>query len=271
MYIDLIENRLSIRTYKNLLLTKEDQAKVNSLINQVSLWRGPFSSSINPFLVFSESTSEQEKIGTYGFVKNGKAYIGASTHYQKNELIDYGYLFEKVILELTKMNLGTVWLGGTFHRSQFKEYTKDDEVIPAITPIGYEDNPSMTEKLIRIAAKSDRRKKISEFVFNQTFQQPLSEKDNFHHQIFRYVQLAPSASNKQPWMFLVDDDGIHLFLERTPRYGEKLPFDIQYLDMGIAIYHLECAFVDLKIDYQMKSYSKEKKHDLYEYIISFVL
>lgn len=271
MFIDQIEQRISVRTYQNVRLSVEDEQKIAHILEECPTWVGPFLTSIHPFYIVQEKVKDQEKIGTYGFVKNAPAFFGASTKNSKLELIDFGYLFEKLILDFTALNLGTVWLGGTFHRSQFESFIKDDLFIPAISPIGYEDSKSISEKLIRIAAKSNRRKNIEEFVYMNDFQHALTEDHQKWHHIFRYVQLAPSASNKQPWRFIVDKNHIHLYLERTPRYAEKLSYDIQYLDMGIAIYHLECAMKDLNISYELNALKTYIEHPTFEYIISFTI
>lgn len=271
MYINQIEQRVSIRTYKNTSLNKVDEFKITQLLEKSKTWVGPFGSLIHTFFLTQNNIKEQERIGTYGFIKNAPAYFGASTKNSKNEIIDFGYIFEKLILELTELQFGTVWLGGTFHRSQFSHFCINDEFIPAISPVGYEDEKSYTEKIIRIAAKSNRRKRIDEFVFINDFSHNLNEDHLVLHQIFRYVQLAPSASNKQPWRFLIKNNEIHLYLDRTPKYAEKLPFDIQYLDMGIAIYHLECAFIDHKINYKVSSSSNTLEITPFEYITSFIL
>lgn len=271
MFIDQIEQRISVRTYQPKSLNPNDKLKIVEILEQSKKSVGPFGSSIHPFFVEQDKINEQEKIGTYGFVKNAPAFFGASTKNARLELIDFGYLFEKLILEFTDLNLGTVWLGGTFHRSQFDSFITEDQFIPAISPIGYEENKSFTEKVIRIAAKSDRRKPINLFVFGAKFSNLNDEQIHQLTPIFRYVQLAPSASNKQPWRFIVDDHMIHLYLEKTVGYADRLPFEIQYLDMGIAICHLEYALLDTNIKYKMKLLPQDAIKTSYEYIISFIL
>jgi len=199
MFIEEIEQRLSVRTYQNKSLNHDDELKINDILDQNKNCIGPFGSLIHPFFVVENTAKSQEKIGTYGFIKNAPAFFGATTKNSKNELVDFGYIFEKIILELTQHHFGTVWLGGTFHRSQFSHFISNDLFIPAISPVGYEDSKSMTEKIVRIAAKSDRRKKINEFVFMNRFSDAYRENNHHLSQIFKYVQLAPSASNKQPW------------------------------------------------------------------------
>ncbi len=57
-----------------------------------------------------------------------------------------------------------------------------------------------------------------------------------------YVRMAPSASNKQPWRIVMDVNGeAHFFIERTPKYGHALGYDIQMIDMGIALSHYVLA------------------------------
>jgi len=61
------------------------------------------------------------------------------------------------------------------------------------------------------------------------------------------VQLAPSASNKQPWRILKYKNFWRFYLRRTPGY-RKDPVkrilnlcDLQRLDMGIAMSHFELS------------------------------
>ena len=67
---------------------------------------------------------------------------------------------EKIILYATEIGIGTCWLGGTFRRSRFAERAGivENMEIPSVAAIGYiADKMSLTEKLIRKSAKSDKR------------------------------------------------------------------------------------------------------------------
>ena len=55
------------------------------------------------------------------------------------------------------------------------------------------------------------------------------------------LRLAPSASNRQPWRALVAGEQVHLYLRRTPGYHRAGGMDLQRLDIGIAMAHLELA------------------------------
>jgi len=61
-------------------------------------------------------------------------------HPKKYGLIDFGYIFEKMILYATSLGFGTCWLGGTFHGQEAENELgmKDPHKIVCVTPIGIE-------------------------------------------------------------------------------------------------------------------------------------
>lgn len=50
-----------------------------------------------------------------------------------------GYVFEKIVLYITSLGLGTCWLGGSFNKADFEKAItlEEDEFIPVISPMGY--------------------------------------------------------------------------------------------------------------------------------------
>jgi nitroreductase len=239
--IDAIQNRRSVRTYQKKQLNESDEKHVISLIKEINQMKGPFGHKIK--LAYHPNAYVDNdapiKIGTYGFVKHAPAFIsGVVTHNFKG-LIDFGYLFEYLILRLTELNLGTVWLAGTFNRKAFKQLIEQEEIIPAITPVGYENEEQSTiEKIIRRRSKGDDRNPFESMFFVEDFKTTLTYGENRVSHVLELLRVAPSASNKQPWRILLKDDAFHLYLARTPNYAKILNFDIQALDMGIALCHL---------------------------------
>ena len=55
------------------------------------------------------------------------------------------------------------------------------------------------------------------------------------------VRLAPSAVNKQPWRVVVCGDRAHFYEKRSKGYVSADGWDIQKIDMGIALSHFELA------------------------------
>jgi len=260
-----VEQRKSVRTYQNEPLSMQDQLSIKKLLKHHEALKGPFGNSINLFYYNNDTRDEDDskKIGTYGFIKHPPAFFGGTCENHFKALVDFGYVFEMLILRLTKKGLGTVWLGGTFKREDFKAETKEGEVIPAISPVGFaNDKRSLREKLIRSGAKADQRKPFSELFYDGTIQTPIEDAKKEKHPMYKYlelVRLGPSASNKQPWRVIVKQNKLHLYLKRTPNYGEKLPYDIQALDIGIAAAHIE---VGLEFDnLRFKRFEDEEHYD----------
>ncbi len=272
--IQAIKDRRSIRTFEGVLLSSDDKEKINSLMAQVSEIKGPFSHTIHLEMVENIIPGKKQGIiGTYGFVKNAPAFIvGVSTKEFKH-LVDYGFIFEHMVLELTKIGLGTVWLGGTFNRKNFELNLEKDEFIPAITPVGYPaEKPSLRERAIRTMAKADDRKPFESLFFNQSFDKPLKRKAYpVISKILDLVQSAPSASNKQPWRIVVESKHLHLYLKESKNYIAQHAYNIQALDIGIAAAHIAIGLKDKKMAFDIEENDHAPTADGLRYICSFKL
>lgn len=259
-----IKTRKSIRNYTGERLTEKDSTIISDFIDKPSNLIGPFGNSIKIMLKTLTESKSREKIGTYGFVKNAPAFLISACKNNKEHLLDLGFVFENLILYLEKHGLSTCWLGGTFHRQklQMSQNISEEEFIPIISPVGYAtEQLGYFQKLIRNLAKSDQRKDFDELFFYNDFLIPIS--DASQRALLEYVRLAPSASNKQPWRIMIcDNEQAHFFMERTPKYGSSLGYDIQMVDMGIALSHYllvsgkeEVFILDPAIDLPNENYS----------------
>jgi hypothetical protein len=262
--IQAIEKRRSIRTYAKTKLKNKDIELINDILKHIEKEKGPFGHQMNTFIV--DNVNNDSKIGTYGFIKNPPAFIGATIENTQTAMVDYGFLFEKVILELTKASIGTVWLGGTFNRKDFNIEVKEKEIIPAVSPVGYQAKKSIREHVIRTMTHAKNRKGFSELFFKNESLTPIKETHTYAKYL-KAVQIGPSASNKQPWRILLMDDVFHFYLNRTKGYGENLPIDIQSIDMGIALSHM---YLSLAEDELKPEFTNDKPLDVddLEYVIS---
>ena len=101
---------------------------------------------------------------------------------------------------------------------------------------------------MRFAASSNQRKPWKELFFNESFDMPLEYKAAKEYaEAFESVRLAPSASNKQPWRILKKGKAYHFYLKPNKGYAEGLGFNIQRVDLGIAMCHFEMALQELGI------------------------
>jgi hypothetical protein len=239
---DAILARKSTRTFVDQPLDINDIQTIKDVIQTHQDTKGVFGNSFEfTFNINSNKYANGKKIGTYGLLKNVPGFIGGVCQNTKECLVDFGYVFETIILELTNKNYGTCWLGGTFKRHQYRKDLSDNEIIPAISPVGFSaDKRSLIDRALRSTAQSNRRKKDEELFFDYHTQEALDESLGIIiRQSLTLVRRGPSASNKQPWRAYVDGNTVHFYLERTKNYGSSVSYDIQMLDMGIALCHYE--------------------------------
>ena len=93
------------------------------------------------------------------------------------------------------------------------------------------------------------------------------------------VRWGPSASNKQPWRIVKQENVWHFYLQRTPGYGSdgwlgKLlgVADVQRLDMGISMCHFELSAMELglKGKWSVAEPALEKPDKHTEYTVSWI-
>ncbi len=271
---DLIKKRTSVRTYRTDDLPDNILEQIQSVLNHTT--QGIFGNTAS-FNIVSNNSNFQEmkaKIGTYGFISGAKYYIAGTIEPKEYAFEDYGYLFEKIILHLTDMGLGTCWLGGTFKQSDFAKHIHiaENHIIPAVSPFGYAATQNLKEKLIRKAAKANKRKSWRELFFDKDINIPLTEAAADHYAIpLEMLRKAPSASNKQPWLIIKTHNQFDFYLNRTPGY--KLLFsqnDLQRIDMGIALAHFELSCKEKNLDGYWKRETPTKLQGGLKYICSWI-
>lgn len=262
-----IKNRRSVRTFIDKPLREDSERFVEGFLDSMKLLKGPFGHTINLRLI---DINSRQKIGTYGIIKNPAKFVVGSVENTDKGLLDYGYLFEKMILAFNEKQLGTCWMAGTFKRDDLK--VDLEGLIPAVTPIGHYDNSRFFENMMRKVVKSDLRQKFGDMFFDEDFKKSLTkEAAGDYYEVLEAVRLGPSASNKQPWRILLKDGGLHLYLEEDKNYNTKLSFKVQYLDIGIAMYHLEAMMKDKDLPgtWEVKQPDLASPNDNYIYIASY--
>lgn len=273
--IELIKKRRSVRTFSAKDIDTKNIENINHLLDQHKT--GPFGNNMNFSLIKKEfaSGSQKVKIGTYGFITGAQYFIAGEIKDSNYCFEDYGYVLEKIILHLTSMNLGTCWLGGTFNRKILYGALQSDkdELIPAITPVGYiAESKNIRENIIRWVANSNQRFEWEKLFLEGEFSSPLT-RNNANEFVLplEMVRLAPSASNKQPWRILKKDGVFHFYLKRTPGYDKAFKnVDLQRVDMGIAMAHFELVCNELKLNGSWENLKSQLliSNDM-EYLISW--
>ena len=272
---EIIKKRFSCRTYVDKPIEEEKLQKLKEIMN--SLPAGPFGGKPRLELVSAASSSPREwkQFGTYGIIKNARMFLVGAISDTAKAIEDYGYCKELLILQATELGLGTCWLGGTFSSSSFAKTInlREGELLPSVSPIGYPaERKSLTEKMMRGIAGSDKRKLWSELFFTDNFSRPLTEERAGIYAIaLTNLRLAPSASNKQPWRVLLDasTNAFHFYLSRALGYNLLRGVSLQDVDMGIAMCHFELTAKELGIQGRWMVDDNAPKSGLFDYIVSW--
>jgi len=274
---EIIKFRSSCRTFSSKLLTKENKKKITDILKNTNL-TSPFNEEkqncrFEIVELENKGTDEKRKLGTYGFIKGANQFIIGITRRSKFVKEEFGYIFEKLILDFTKQGFGTCWLGGTFNRSNYAKTVniEDNEFILCISPIGIPaDSRRLSEKIIRRAIKAKKRKNWNVLFFEENIANPLTEISAGKYAIpLEMVRLAPSGGNKQPWRILKEKDKniFHFYwiMGKSMSYNK-----IHKVDMGIAVCHFDLMVKELGLKGNwIIEQESPSKFDKFKYVITW--
>ncbi len=250
--IEVIDNRFSNRAYSE---KKVEESKKKILMEYITRHnKGPFGNTVRfQFVEIPEGDmSGLRSLGTYSMIKGAVLYLAGAVKKNENSMEDFGYCMETAVLKATELGIGSCWLGGTLNRGTFagKIDLGRDEVIPAVTPLGYPGNKSsFIVGLLGMARGSRSRKGFEEIFFKGAIDNPLNKQElGPYETVLECVRLAPSASNKQPWRIIREKDKnvFHFFLNEDKFYNNAFKgIKMQNIDIGIALCHFELTAKEL--------------------------
>ena len=278
----LITSRYSCREYVDKPVRDTTIEELASIMSNPPT--GPFGNSVR-FELFHEVGSEFcriEKLGTYGFIKGARSFVGGAIKKSPHAMEDFGYVFEWFILKATNLRLGTCWLGATFQRTILTKAMQlaDNEIMPAAASIGYSGVTfHLRDKAIKMYSKPRIRKSWRSLFFDMETNEPLKKDfSDSYTTALEMVRIAPSATNQQPWRVLYDSKSniFHFILHRTLVYSQVAKFvatvDLQMIDMGIAMCHFELTARELGASgtWKILRPGPKTRYRNEEYIVSWV-
>ena len=265
---EIIRSRRSVRTFDGNELRPEDAQKILDFAGKVE---NPYDIPITWKLLNAKMYGLNSPV-----ISGTDVYIAGKMHRVPHAEEAFGYSFEKVVLFAESLGVSTTWIAGTMNRDAFERAMSvtGDEVMPCISPLGYPAKKmSIRETLMRKGIKADSRMNFGELFFDGSFETPLTEnKAGKLSAALEAVRLAPSAVNKQPWRVVVCGDKVHFYEKQSRGYVSDNGWDIQKIDMGIALCHFELAAKDCEFTAAFEISTPEiPVRDNLQYIASYVL
>jgi len=237
MYIDIIKERKSVRTFDDNKIISEDI--VNKIKDKIYSFKNPFNNDI-----YMNIYNKKEYDLVSNVICGEEYYIIGKVNKEFNYEIAYGYQLEHILLYIKSIGLDSVILASTYEKDNFIKAIdlKDNEVMPVVCPIGYKAlEMSKKERTLRRFCKSDSREDIHELVLNY------DSLMDYERIILKAVLLAPSARNMQPLKIIKDNNYYHFFIKHTKGFKNDIG-DVQKIDLGIALAHIELAYKDYNKD-----------------------
>ncbi len=232
-----IEKRRSRRRFDpNLPIAPETLAALDKVCSQFA----PFPHARSRLVTESAETVFKGIIGSYGRIKDASAFIAFIGNMDDPFVQEkVGYTGEGIILEATALGLGTCWVAGFFRPEVVASLidVSAKERVLAVTPVGYaQQSESWEERSMTSFGRSRRRLPLSRLVRGL----PSEKWPGWANVSLEAARLAPSAANRQPWGFDVQENSITVFVRTGgPEFNVS-----KRLDCGIAMLHLEVAAAD---------------------------
>lgn len=232
---NFLKNRKSVRDFKDKKLDKKTIQKVKEYCQQLEneKSKGDFR-----FVLYEDGQKvfdALEGVGGYsGVMIESPHYIGLNFKDNKKESIIYGaYYMEKLITELTNLNIGSCWISlkDVDEKSKKELLGIKEGNIKYLLSIGYPiaKNPFVAEP-------TSSRLSIEDIVFKDEIGK-VANIDELESRglddLFYYIRFAPSSYNKQPWRFVLKDHKVILLMA----YSNDE--EINLVDAGIIMYYFE--------------------------------
>ncbi|PKM93405.1 MAG: hypothetical protein CVU84_15570 [Firmicutes bacterium HGW-Firmicutes-1] len=263
--METIIKRISTRNYLDEELDQHEQELVKNIIDLEN--SAIFGHTFEVKLVDQKfmKKNKVKRIGTYGVITGKPNYMFAGIENDNQSLIDYGFVLEKMVLDLTEKDLQTCWLGGSFsRRTLFKLYKLSNELfIPAVVAIGKKsEKKSFVQNLM--GSNYHNRMRFEEIYYDNKPYAPLNALTaGEYFEPLEAMRMAPSAMNGQPWRAVLEGDKLHFYCETTNMIKMK------YVDMGIGFSHFDrlCTQKNIEGRWQLLDIPSTSK---LQYIISYV-
>lgn len=224
---EAIVKRRSRRNFTKENLSEENIKKIKALVENIN-------KKSDLTVEFREDGRDAFKSvkKSYGIFSNVHSLLMMKGKKEDDNLKEkVGYYGEELVLEITQLDLGTCWVGGTYDESAF--VIPDDEILICVIVIG-NIQKSLKDNVIKMVTSSKNRKEIRERIVTK------EEIPDWIINGLEAIKLAPSALNSQKPTVYYEENRITM----------KVPNDSKFdmVDLGIAKKHFEMGVENGKFE-----------------------
>lgn len=208
---EAMQNRHSVRSYKDIPIEKDAKEKLQSFINECNA-----QSNLNIQLLTDEPDAFDNFLAHYGSFKGVRNYIAITGKSGKQYEEKCGYYGEKIVLFAQSLGLNTCWVAMSYSKGKAKQKFKINkgEKLHIVISIGYGENQGVAHK-----------SKPAEKVMNTAGEVPQWFLNGVNASL-----TAPTAINQQKFVFSLNGTKV------SAKAGIGFYTNI---DLGIAKYHFE--------------------------------
>jgi len=248
-----ILNRRSVRRYDPEVLDADSMLLVQQIIESVKplVPENEFHVLHRPGMLVDMDFIKS--MGAYGSIVSPPHAMAPYVVGNRFPLVDLGYRVEQIVIGLTRLGLGSCYIGSLGREALVRTRLKLPEAsrCGALLVFGHAATSiggRAVNAFIRSVPKGGARIPESQVFFKDSFDQPCEAPEHLRP-LITAGRRAPSAINAQPWLFLWRDKQLHLFVKRqNPKYGRGASQDYRFYDGGICMANISLAMQALDID-----------------------
>ncbi len=229
-WLAAVPQRRSRRTFDGVAVTEADLDTLDALCRSFR----PYGDARVVLVREAPEALFRGILGSYGKVVGApSALVFLGTPAEDGSDQHVGFTGEAVVLEATALGLDTCWIGGSLDRKLSAQVARlmPGERVFAISPLGHAKGEApFSERLLFGWGKPKKRRAIEELAPGSAGWPTWAAAG------LEAVRVAPSAMNRQPWRFRMEDGGLVVSSQGVDTPGVTLA-----LDCGIAMLHFELA------------------------------
>jgi nitroreductase len=246
---DAILARRSVRRYERTLLPEPILNQVRRAVEGIdALDPGrPFSCTVQAVTAGDDIAAA---MGGYGRLLSIPHIIVPAIAEGPNSLTDFGYRVQQVVIRLTRLGLGSCWIGALTHKAtaMARFNVPAGMVVAAIVAFGRPATSGAGRALnavIRSAAGATRKKPASEFTWQDTVGNPAAP-TGLQTKVLEALRASPSTGNAQPWCIVLSGGLLYLAVRTDARYY-RMSGNVGYdqVDAGIGMANVALALAAL--------------------------